>query len=66
MKQIDFSPKVVTICELTAIAEINLVVPRRAVTKGAGEFVDDVCVCVLRKCVCADEVHPKTKIFLEK
>ena len=28
MKQIDFSPKEVTICELTAIAEINLVVPR--------------------------------------
>jgi len=28
MKQIEFSPKVVTICELTAIADFNLVIPR--------------------------------------
>jgi len=28
MKQIEFSPKVVTICELTAIADFHLVIPR--------------------------------------
>ena len=28
MKQIEFSPKVVTICELTAIPDLHLVIPR--------------------------------------
>ena len=34
MKQIEFSPKVVTICELTAIADFNLVIPRSTIQGG--------------------------------